>query len=124
MMAERKFIGVLLKPLGQQHDLDHWYIDPDGVQFDPNHLYTIHYNFNYSMRPLGVGRVTRGEDGSLVVEGTLWDERLAPGLKLAIGITTRDTAPEQDCVTRSVLTDLSLVERHADPGQPPVVIDG
>lgn len=115
-----KFRGVLLKPLDQQQDLDGLTIDPAGVTFSDEEI-PIFRNFSYDVPKdvLGKGRVSRAEDGSLVVEGEITQE--LPGFdKLAIGI--RADVIERPICRFSDLMAVSFTSEHADPTQPQIEV--
>lgn len=114
-----EFEGVLLLPLDQQRDPAP-HIDPAGVGFRTE-PYPITRDFTHDPRHiLGSGIVSRREDGALVVRGTL-NEPLVEDLRLAIGISTA-TPADESIIRDSVLWEVSMTQRHADPGQPPIAI--
>lgn len=113
-----RFRGVLLKPLADQHDLDARYIDPAGVEFDPERDYPISVEFNDLIPPVGRGRVSQAEDGSLVVEGEIFGNLFrghnTGPRKLAIGVRAKH-APDQ-----TELFAIALARLHQDPDQPSI----
>ena len=120
-----QFRGVLLKPLDQQGDRDGSLIDPAGVQFDAEAWVPILRDFGYMPDDLlGRGKVHREEDGSLVVDGELFDiVRWGHDTqhKLAIGVVAQ--SPGQGVIHESTLMrSIALVAEHQDPTQPPIVI--
>jgi hypothetical protein len=120
-----KFRGVLLKKLDNQYDRDFTYIDPAGVEFDPEEVYLVSQNFDYAMPPAGWGKVSRAEDGSLVVEGELSDF-FGGQRALAIGaISDKFHRSEYGTtvVDHARLTDMALTERHADTTQPWIEVE-
>ena len=120
-MNERlAFRGTLVRPLADQGDRSHNHIDPAGVRFDPETDYPIHVEFDYSKPPVGFGRVSRAEDGSLRVEG-----EISPGQhpwQLAIGVYSRKSLRTRDrhVIEESDILSISLTDRHDDPDQPVV----
>jgi hypothetical protein len=115
-----RFHGVLVRPLGEQRDRDDFLIDPAGVTI-PDREVPIYREFDY--RPeaiIGSGRVSRGEDGSLVMEGELTERY---GTKLAIGVRTTDTVHFSTGATiarTSGFMAVGLTRDHKDPGQPDI----
>lgn len=124
-----KIRATLVKPLDQQQDRDGYRIDPAGVAFDPDARYPIHDNFDYSKPPLGWAKIVREDDGSLVIDGELYEpistEREEPPLTAAIGVTADETIRyKQDAVIdHSRAISVGLTAKHADPTQPPVTFE-
>ena len=126
-----KFRGVLLKPLDQQGDKDQMFIDPAGVKFDEDQDYTIWREFNYTVPDdvLGHGKIVRGEDGSLLVEGEItYPTNVSKNFpfRLAIGVRSLDhTGNRLDGMTinRSEVFAVSFTPNHADPTQPAIEVE-
>jgi hypothetical protein len=120
------FHGVLVRPLAEQADRDGDRIDPAGVKIkEPRVVITANFDANH---PLGTGIVSRAEDGSLVVDGTLNDGPVAAlgGLKLAIGVVVgkRTVHKAGGSVTKtSTLMSVALTGEHSDPEQPVIKIE-
>jgi hypothetical protein len=127
MMHLLTFRGVLLKPLDQQQDRDGRKIDPEGVRYNLVEEMPLFFDFDYHY-PIGKVRIGRDEDGSLVVTGEFfesWASRAIPPLQAAIGIRTEEVIrANQSTVRDSEVFAVSLTRDHADPTQPPIIIEG
>lgn len=118
------FHGVLVRPLSEQADRDGYRIDPAGVEIkEPRVVITANFDAEH---PVGTGIVSRAEDGSLVVDGTLSESAVAAvgGLKLAIGVVTKKHVRRKtgSVVKTSTLMSVALTGEHSDPGQPVIEI--
>ena len=124
-----EFQAVLLKPLDQQADRDGSFIDPAGVEFDPETDYPIFREFNYGAEDLlGSGRVSRAEDGSLVVTGKL-NTNISAAIEegrfpysLAIGVRYDKERNGTPHIAHSSLVSMGFTTKHVDPTQPPITI--
>jgi hypothetical protein len=118
----KRFTAILLKPLDQQHDRDGDFIDPAGVEFDPEEDYTIWNDFSYRVPDdiRGHGRVSRREDGALIVTGELDEGLLGPEPKLAIGVSHDIERNGSSVVAHSTLISIGTTLKHVDPDQPPI----
>lgn len=125
----KEFSGVLLKPVDQQGDRDGTLIDPAGVSFDPDEWVPIWRGFSYAIEDwLGRGKISRAEDGTLVVTGELVDSAPLDPKKempwrLAIGVIADKVDHEPGAVLRdSRLMSIAFTTNHSDPTQPPIVV--
>lgn len=122
-----KFRGVLVKTLEAQQDRDGRYIDPAGVQFDPEEEFLIFREFHYGESDVvGSGKVSRASDGSLVVEGEL--SAFEPTRRqLAIGILVskieHEVAAARNVVTDCRVMSIGITEHHSDLSQPWIEVE-
>lgn len=120
-----RFTGVLLKPLDRQFDQDFVHIDPQGVRIYEDAVPLV-IEFDNS-KIIGQCHVSRAEDGSLVVDGTIFDEAPLDDMKLAIGVRAREsirnrTKDQQVTLAECDLMAISLTRHHVDPEQPAITV--
>jgi hypothetical protein len=119
-----RFRGVLVKALDAQQDRDDYLIDPAKLEFDPEEVYPIHANFNYSTIA-GTCKVHREEDGSITVEGDLSAMFAAPA-QLAAGGQVDYYAWSKDrmkFIAGMRLIDIGLTDKHSDLSQPWIEVE-
>jgi len=123
------FEAVLLKPLDRQADRDGNFIDPAGVNFDPETIYPIWRDFNYSVPDdmVGEGKVERASDGSLVVKGVLFLDDVNAAIRrdrfpysLAIGVAYDKERNGTPHIPHSSLVSIGFTAQHVDLTQPPI----
>jgi hypothetical protein len=110
--------GILIKPLEEQHDADGMKIDPAGVTFDADKWYSILPEFRYDTVPVGRGKVSRAEDGALMVDAEMFIDFSGPRY-FAFGGSVKKAELETG-IREAELMSIGLTENHADPDQPAV----
>lgn len=111
-----KFRATVVMPLDKQVDRDGQRIDPAGLKFDPDAEHLIFRGFNYNVPEdvVGHGKLSRAEDGSIVMEGEI--DGPIDRAKLAVGAMVGRM--KGDTVVDSTLVSVGAVANHPDPNQP------
>jgi hypothetical protein len=108
--------GILIKPLEEQHDADGMKIDPAGVTFDAEKWYSILPEFRFDAVPVGRGKVSRAEDGALMVDAEMFIDLPTPRY-FAFGGSLHEL---EKGIREAELMSIGLVAKHTDPDQPAV----